>query len=72
MKKFDEILKCINEGDTSKLESLVMNLYNDVRDFSQSVHVDQEKMDLVINDKGGTGEYRVDCKNRVREWVGGQ
>jgi len=73
MKKYDELLQAIEGGEMGLAKELAIELYNDVRDFSQSIMVVNEQNGTLIitNDKYASPEFVSEKKKKVQVWVGG-
>ena len=73
MKKMNSLKNAVTEGDYELARSLVDELYNDIRDFSQCIDVLYEKGSLVVrkNQLGRSDEYVYRCKEKIIDWVGG-
>ena len=73
MKKIRTLQDAVSNEDKEIAMSLLNELYNDLRDFSQCIDVTYNDEILVVkkNDLGRTDQYVYNCKQKIREWVGG-
>lgn len=73
MKKIRTLQDAVSNEDKELAMSLLNELYNDLRDFSQCIDVTYRDEILVVkkNDLGRTDQYVYNCKQKIREWVGG-
>ncbi len=73
MRKFDKLLKAIDDGNMALIRELSMELYNDVRDLSQSIDVveDEESKLIITNHKYSSPECVLEKKRQIQKWVGG-
>ncbi|MCO7223470.1 hypothetical protein [Pleionea sp. CnH1-48] len=71
MKKIETLMQAIESGEKEQALQLVEELYNEVRDFSQMIHFDEKENSISIAKNSGSFEYAVECKERVKAWVGG-
>lgn len=73
MKKIRTLQDAVSNENKEIAMSLLNELYNDLRDFSQCIDVTYNDEILVVkkNDLGRTDQYVYNCKQKIREWVGG-
>jgi len=73
MKKYNQLLEAIESGEMVTARELAMELYNHVRDFSQSIAVSQNENGQleVRNHQYASPEYVAEVKGKIQQWVGG-
>lgn len=73
MKKFDLLIDAIKDQDFGTSYELANELYNLVRDFSQSIEIEISEGKETIKPSSYRSVSNVsELKDKVREWVGGR
>lgn len=69
--KINELIQEIQAGNTDQALNLAQEIKNIGRDFSQSINITPDNTDLSINERSGSGQYRVSLKHMMIQWFGG-